>query len=128
MVLADKRFPKKRGQLPKWINQALLESDTSLSTDMAVASAKKFLRTMAQPFGRRQQDGVSTWSIKDLMRHKEKSEREKIRELMAEEGEVGESSKGAMWRNGMNGVNGGPAGDDEYGDEEADVAMMDLVT
>lgn len=49
----------------------MLESDTSLSTDMAVANAKKFLRTMAQPFGGKEQDGVSTWSIADLERHKE---------------------------------------------------------
>lgn len=72
MVLADKRFARKRGQLPKWINNAILESDTNLSTDMAVAVAKKFLRTMAQPFTARDQDGISTWSIADLENHKRK--------------------------------------------------------
>jgi len=111
MVLADRRFQKKRNQLPKWINQAMLESDTSLSTDMAVANAKKFLRTMAQPFGGKEQDGVSTWSIADLERHKEKAEEEKIREL----------------RNGMNGANGAQVeGEDEYVDEDMDAAMMDV--
>ncbi len=118
MVLADRRFQKKRSQLPKWINQALLESDTSMSTDMAVASAKKFLRTMAQPFSERDQAGVSTWDIKDLERYKEQKEEEKIREL----------------RNGMDGgkmeVDGhanGANGGDEYGaDDDMDAAMMDM--
>ena len=49
MVLADRRFKNKKNQLPKWIAQALLESDLNLSTDMALAAAKKFLRTLAQP-------------------------------------------------------------------------------
>ncbi|EDN93739.1 hypothetical protein SS1G_09606 [Sclerotinia sclerotiorum 1980 UF-70] len=35
MVLADRRFLKKRAQLPKWINQAILDSEVNLSTDMA---------------------------------------------------------------------------------------------
>jgi DNA excision repair protein ERCC-2 len=77
MVLADRRFQKKRGQLPKWINQALLDADTNLSTDMAVASAKKFLRTMAQPFRARDQEGISTWSLRDLEAHKQKMDLER---------------------------------------------------
>jgi len=72
MVLADRRFGKKRNQLPKWINQALLESDVNLSTDMAVAIAKKFLRTMAQPFAPKDQEGISTWSLADLKEHQRK--------------------------------------------------------
>ena len=72
MVLADRRFGKKRSQLPKWINQALLESDVNLSTDMAVAIAKKFLRTMAQPFAPKDQEGISTWSLADLKEHQRK--------------------------------------------------------
>ena len=91
--------------------QALLESDTSLSTDMAVAAAKKFLRTMAQPFGGRDQEGISTWSLADLERHKEKQEEEKIREL----------------QNGAAGTNGTNGGNDEFGDGEIDdEAMLDL--
>ena len=42
MVLADRRFTRKKNQLPKWIAQALNDSDTNLSTDMALATAKSF--------------------------------------------------------------------------------------
>ncbi|WEW54913.1 TFIIH/NER complex ATP-dependent 5'-3' DNA helicase subunit [Emydomyces testavorans] len=79
MVLADRRFQKKRNQLPKWISQNMLESETNLSTDMAVATAKSFLRTMAQPFKAKDQEGISTWSLADLQRHiaKEKGDAEK---------------------------------------------------
>ncbi|KAK5171653.1 DNA-dependent ATPase of the nucleotide excision repair factor 4 complex [Oleoguttula sp. CCFEE 6159] len=81
MVLADRRFQKKRGQLPKWINQALLDSDTNLSVDQATATARKFLKTMSLPFPSRFQEGISTWSAEDLAKHKAKLEEEKIREL-----------------------------------------------
>ncbi|KHN97839.1 DNA repair helicase RAD3 [Metarhizium album ARSEF 1941] len=81
MVLADRRFQKKRAQLPKWINQGLLDVDSNLSIDMAVSSARRFLRTMAQPFHAKDQDGISTWSYEDLQEHKEKVDMEKIREL-----------------------------------------------
>ncbi|OJD18969.1 DNA repair helicase rad15 [Emergomyces pasteurianus Ep9510] len=76
MVLADRRFQKKRTQLPKWINQAMLESETNLSTDMAVATAKSFLRTMAQPFKSKDQEGISTWSLADLELHVKKQREE----------------------------------------------------
>lgn len=72
MVLADKRFARKRNQLPKWINQAMLDSEVNLSTDMAVSQAKKFLRTLAQPFSAVEQDGISTWSLEDLKNHQKK--------------------------------------------------------
>lgn len=84
MVLADRRFQKKRTQLPKWINQGLQESDVNLSTDMAVSSARRFLRTMAQPFRAKDQEGISTWGYKDLMEHKEKMDMERIKELEEE--------------------------------------------
>lgn len=74
MILADKRFARKRGQLPKWINQALLDSETNLSIDMSVAAAKNFLRTMAQPFHNKDQEGISTWGMEDLMEFKRKTE------------------------------------------------------
>ncbi|PHH81122.1 hypothetical protein CDD80_2107 [Ophiocordyceps camponoti-rufipedis] len=77
MVLADRRFQKKRAQLPKWIAQGLLEADVNMSTDMAVASARKFLKTMAQPFRAKDQDGISTWGPEDLRRHREKMDLEK---------------------------------------------------
>lgn len=66
MVLADRRFAKKRTQLPKWINEAISDAEVNLSTDMAVASAKKFLRTMAQPVDPADQIGVSVWELDDL--------------------------------------------------------------
>lgn len=120
MVLADKRFYKKRTQLPKWINQALLEGDTNMSTDMAIASAKKFLRTIAQPFSEKDQKGVSTWDLGDLMRHKEKIEEEKITELRngvdGGKMEVGGTANG-------HGLDDG----DEYGeDEDLDAVMLDM--
>lgn len=49
MVLADRRFARKKSQLPKWIAQGLSDADMNLSTDMAIANTKQFLRTMAQP-------------------------------------------------------------------------------
>ncbi|PHH83160.1 hypothetical protein CDD82_3325 [Ophiocordyceps australis] len=81
MVLADRRFQKKRAQLPKWINQGLLDADTNLSTDMAVSSARRFLKTMSQPFRAKDQEGISTWGYKDLVLHKKKLEMERQQEL-----------------------------------------------
>ncbi|CAJ2510682.1 Uu.00g063070.m01.CDS01 [Anthostomella pinea] len=81
MVLADRRFQKKRIQLPKWINQAMQEVDGNLSTDMAIITAKRFLRDMARPFKAKDQEGISTWSIKDLKKHQQKVDEEKIQEL-----------------------------------------------
>lgn len=66
MVLADRRFARKKNQLPKWIAQALYDSDTNLSTDMALANAKKFLRNLAQPSNPKDQEGVSVWNLEQL--------------------------------------------------------------
>lgn len=66
MVLADRRFKNKKGQLPKWIAQALYDSDTNMSTDMALATAKKFLRNSAQPSNPKDAEGVSVWSLEQL--------------------------------------------------------------
>jgi DNA excision repair protein ERCC-2 len=118
MVLADKRFQKKRAQLPKWINQALLDADTNLSTDMAVASAKKFLKTMAQPFRAKDQEGISTWSLEDLEKHKQKMFDEQMRNLQ-QNGLGGDGAEQAnVQRNIMM--------DDEFDDEEVDAAMMEI--
>ncbi|CZR52001.1 probable excision repair protein rhp3 [Phialocephala subalpina] len=118
MVLADKRFLKKRNQLPKWINQSINESEVNLSTDTAVGFAKRFLRQMAQPF---EQEGTSTWDLKDLEAHREKMDEESIRKLREEQ------------ENGMNGgENGNGDGKmqvdpDDYGiDEDDEAAMMEL--
>ncbi|KAJ5082355.1 hypothetical protein N7532_011398 [Penicillium argentinense] len=81
MVLADRRFERKRPQLPKWINQAMLDSETNLSTDMAVSNAKNFLRTMAQPFKAKDQEGISTWSLADIERHEAKRKEEENRAM-----------------------------------------------
>jgi DNA excision repair protein ERCC-2 len=83
MVLADRRFQKKRIQLPKWINQALLDADTNISTDMAVSSARRFLKGMAQPFRAKDQDGISTWSMGDLRKHQAKLADDEVKELQA---------------------------------------------
>lgn len=66
MVLADKRFNRKKNQLPKWIAQALNDADTNLSTDMALATARKFLRSLAQPANPKDQEGVSVWNLEQL--------------------------------------------------------------
>ncbi|KAG0181117.1 DNA-dependent ATPase of the nucleotide excision repair factor 4 complex [Apophysomyces sp. BC1034] len=73
MVFADKRFARadKRAKLPKWINQYVTDASTNLSTDMALVIAKKFLRTMAQPF-ESNQTGVSLWTLKDIEARKQK--------------------------------------------------------
>lgn len=126
MVLADRRFMKKRGQLPRWIDQALLDSETNLSTDMAVSSAKKFLKNIAQPFKQKDHEGISTWSLKDLKKYQEKMDEEKIRELR--EGPVVVPQAESDAQNG-NAVDNDVPMDDEFGiddDEEELAAMMDL--
>jgi len=123
MVLGDRRFQKKRNQLPKWISQELTDSLSGLSTDVAVTYAKKFLKDMAQPFGQKEQDGLSMWSIKDLEEHVEKMHSAKIREL--QNAQTNGDPK-------MNDVNGGVDGhqngnDEEYGnDDEMDAVMRDM--
>ena len=120
MVLADKRFLRKRNQLPKWINEAILEAEVDLSTDMAVGTAKKFLRTMAQPFPSLDQDGVSTWRLEDLEAYKEKMENESIRQLREEmQGVENGGGKDVIQNAGETARGGG-----EFDDEEAEAEMM----
>lgn len=89
---------------------------------MAVATAKKFLRTMSQPFGNKDQDGVSSWSLEDLERHKEKIDEDNIRELR------GEMEMQGVQQNGGGEVVRQQEGtrEDEYGDDEMDDEMMEL--
>ncbi|EFX06354.1 tfiih complex helicase [Grosmannia clavigera kw1407] len=115
MVLADRRYQKKRNQLPKWINQALLEADANLSTDMAVSNAKKFLRDMAQPFHARDQEGISTWSLRDLRKHQEQADHDRIAELQQQINGAGLARYAAAEPVAEN-----------YDDREMDAAMMDL--
>ncbi|KAJ5053984.1 uncharacterized protein L3040_000272 [Drepanopeziza brunnea f. sp. 'multigermtubi'] len=107
MVLADRRFLKKRNQLPKWIDDAMHEAEVNLSTDTAVGTAKKFLRGMAQPFQASDQEGISTWSLEDLEAHREKVDEENIRLLREEERRAVEGGRG--------GVDDGEDDDDEMG-------------
>mmetsp|Transcript_10674 Transcript_10674/g.39175 ORF Transcript_10674/g.39175 Transcript_10674/m.39175 type:complete len:789 (+) Transcript_10674:294-2660(+) len=51
MVLADKRFQRqdKFRKLPEWIRANMPDGNMNLSTDMAIHTARSFLRQMAQP-------------------------------------------------------------------------------
>jgi hypothetical protein len=51
MIFADSRYNRqdKRGKLPKWILQFMADSYLNLSTKMAIAHVKQFLRLMGQP-------------------------------------------------------------------------------
>jgi DNA excision repair protein ERCC-2 len=85
MVLADRRFQKKKDQLPTWISQAMDMVDGNLSTDMAVITAQRFFRNMAQPFRSKDQDGISMWSLEDLRQHQAEKDEERIAELQRDE-------------------------------------------
>ncbi|CAN3374736.1 hypothetical protein DIURU_002284 [Diutina rugosa] len=78
MVLADRRFARKKNQLPKWIAQALNDGDTNLSTDVALATAKKFLRTLAQPVNPKDQEGVSVWNHQQLLEYQKFHEKKPV--------------------------------------------------
>lgn len=56
VILADSRYNRhdKRSKLPPWITQFLSESHLNLSTDMAMAITKNFLKEMSQPVDREQ--------------------------------------------------------------------------
>jgi DNA excision repair protein ERCC-2 len=81
MVMADRRFQKKRNQLPKWIAQALPDADTNLSVDQAVAVAKSFLRDMSRPYAVKLQEGLSVWNMEDLKKHQKQQQEEEIKML-----------------------------------------------
>lgn len=108
MVLADNRYRKKKDQLPKWISSALVDSDVSLSVDQAVASAKKFLKQMSVPFPAELQEGISTWSLADLEKHRAT--------VQARKGVDGREDDGR----------GGGQEVDEYGDGIGDEDLMDM--
>lgn len=116
MVLADRRFQKKRAQLPLWINGAMQEVDGNLSTDMAVIAAKRFLREMAQPFKAKDQDGVSVWSLDDLRVHQAQQDEERIRDLR-EQAKTGEAMRKMAEQ---------AARDDYDIDEDEEAEMMEI--
>jgi DNA excision repair protein ERCC-2 len=80
---------------------------------MAVSSARRFLRTMAQPFRDKDQEGISTWGYEDLLQHKEKVDMERIRELEEEGANMAQARKKGYE-------------DDEFEDENIDQDMMDM--
>jgi DNA excision repair protein ERCC-2 len=97
----------------------MLESETNLSTDMAVAIAKDFLRKMAQPFRARDQEGISTWNLADLERHIEK-ERSEAQKRRREEDDARVSSRT------INGAsNGRTTAVDEF-DDDIDEELMTM--
>jgi DNA excision repair protein ERCC-2 len=97
MVMADRRFQKKRTQLPKWIVQALPDAETNLSVDQAIASAKNFLKEMSKPYVLKLQEGLSVWGMEDLKKHQKKMQEDEI--LMLNE----QAADRIMGRNGENG-------------------------
>lgn len=91
MILADRRFSRKKSQLPKWIAQGLSDADMNLSTDMAISNAKQFLRTMAQPTDPKDQEGVSVWNLDDLLAHQQKKQGQtetKVEEAVDADGDI----------------------------------------
>ena len=64
--------------MPKWIAQALNDSDTNLSTDMALATAKKFLRSLAQPTNPKDLEGVSIWNIEQLQEYQQQFQKDEM--------------------------------------------------
>ena len=121
MVMADKRFAKKRSQLPKWISSALMESDSNMSVDQSVAAAKRFLKMMSKPFPTRLQEGVSTWSYEDLMEHKAKLEAERQREVRN-----GETNGDTSELHGDEIMAEAEAAEDEMADPDMEAALMEL--
>ncbi|ORY68075.1 hypothetical protein BCR35DRAFT_269945 [Leucosporidium creatinivorum] len=91
MVFADKRFAKadKRAKLPKWIGSYIKDSDTNLSSDMAIAHSKKFLRAMAQPFV---ESSKSAWGMDQVRSLSASEERRRTKVLtpssLADQGEA----------------------------------------
>jgi DNA excision repair protein ERCC-2 len=74
---------------------------------------------MSKPFPARMQEGVSTWSITDLEKHKEKVERERLRDERNAgiEGVSGD----AVMREANHGLE-----DDEYGGlDDEDIMQID---
>jgi DNA excision repair protein ERCC-2 len=71
MVFADKRFSRndKKSKLPFWISQKITEANTNLSTDMAVAQTKRFLRLMGQQYDL----NGCRWNVDQLQSHLSKT-------------------------------------------------------
>jgi len=132
MVLADRRFQKKRTQLPRWIAEEILDGQTGLSTDAAVGMAKKFLRSIAQPLNNSQKapdgstKGKDSWDLREL----EKFQGDQ--KVNRGEGDMGRSD--ARMHDYMrmelnneslqNGTNGHRTANDEFEDDIADEDLL----
>ncbi|KAI9217877.1 transcription factor TFIIH complex subunit Rad15 [Blastocladiella britannica] len=82
MIFADRRYARedKRSKLPRWMSSQFKQADTNCSTDMAISSAKMFLRQMAQPFDVKAQLGHSLWTIDHVNDHVRRSLRRRAME------------------------------------------------
>lgn len=123
MVLADRRFLRKLGELPRWIASEIRDGQSGLSTDAAIGVSKKFLRTIAQPMAkppnervaRTMEDlkGKDSFDVNDLRIFQE----ERRRRMAAGGGDMGREQVGDMdYQVGNGGVNGGLG--------KGDVAML----
>jgi DNA excision repair protein ERCC-2 len=113
MIFADKRFARqdKRSKLPRWINQYITDAHSNLSTDMGIVLAKKFIRSISQPFDHTQ-TGISLWSLEDIEEHQRRE-----REDLERAGEEVEAAFGPA-------VNGNGKG--RPGDADVDMTHFDI--
>ena len=133
MVLADRRFARKRNQLPRWINEAMKDGQVGLSTDMAVGMAKKFLRGMGQPLSKAVREGkkvkMDSWSLTELEAYQVELKGRRPIEEDAEMGPVYDEEMGVGGPvRGVDGniVSGSNDEVDEYGDiDEEELLRMD---
>ena len=65
MVFADSRysFASKQNKLPDWIRRSISSDSNNLSTDVAVAVTKQFIKEMAQPWDPQAHIGTDLWSV-----------------------------------------------------------------
>ncbi|XP_014752139.1 general transcription and DNA repair factor IIH helicase subunit XPD isoform X2 [Brachypodium distachyon] len=70
MIFADKRYSRhdKRSKLPGWIRSHLHDAHLNLSTDMALHTAREFLRRMAQPYDKAGSSGQTEENLQDKAR------------------------------------------------------------
>eukprot|EP00835_Amoeboradix_gromovi_P006251 NODE_702_length_5024_cov_0.139898.p1 type:complete len:744 gc:universal NODE_702_length_5024_cov_0.139898:2594-363(-) len=73
MVFADKRYSRndKRDKLPMWISNGFTPGTINLSSDMGITIARKFFRTMAQPFDQKSQLGTTIWTGDNIKAYEE---------------------------------------------------------
>jgi DNA excision repair protein ERCC-2 len=66
-AISQQRFARadKRAKLPRWINQYIAETNSNLSTDMALTLSKLFMRTISQNSSENQ-TGISLWTLEDV--------------------------------------------------------------